>query len=343
VHQFEKSQVLSCPVLRSGFGFVGLVAAPVVAAFLLFGFAAPAHANLLITPTFDSSITSDPNAAAIEAGINAAISRVEGDILNPVTVNITFQEGSGLGGSSTFIGSLAYSTYVNALKNNQILSANDNTAIASLPASPSAVNGNANANVVMSLPLLRALGFSVNPPPGNPDSTITLNTSIMNLSRTGPQNSGFYDIQAVAGHEMDEVLGAGGAGSEIAQSGNNIGPLDLFRYTAAGVRSFTVSTTAAPYFSIDGGTTDLVHFNQAGGGSDYADWGDGVSPADGSGNSPPQIQDAFGTPGVDVNIGTNELTSLDVIGWNLVPEPASTSLLAVGAMGCLVRRRRAAN
>src|SRR5207248_6835854 len=58
----------------------------------------PARANLTIVPTFDSSITSDPNAAAIEAGINAAIGRVESHILNPLTVNITFQEGNPGGG-----------------------------------------------------------------------------------------------------------------------------------------------------------------------------------------------------------------------------------------------------
>src|SRR4051794_6735340 len=57
--------------------------------------------TLTIIPTFDVSITSDPNAATIIAGINAAIGRVQSSIANNTTVTITFQEvATGLGGSS---------------------------------------------------------------------------------------------------------------------------------------------------------------------------------------------------------------------------------------------------
>ena len=101
-----------------------------------------------------------------------------------------------------------------------------------------------------------------------------------------------------------------------ADQSSSISPLDLFRFTANGVRSYSTATNIAPYFSITSSASRFVYFNQAGGGSDYSDWGDGVVPADGSGNNPPQMQDAFGTPGVDVNIGGNELASLDVVGWN---------------------------
>jgi hypothetical protein len=93
----------------------------------------------------------------------------------------------------------------------------------------------------------------------------------------------------------------------------------------------------------------LVHFNQAGGGSDYSDWG-GPNPAAGAGNTPPQVQDAFGSPNQQPNLSANELTALDVVGWNLttlgmsvegVPEPATVSLLAAGFLGAgLLRRNR---
>ncbi|MBV9128471.1 MAG: hypothetical protein JO117_10330, partial [Verrucomicrobia bacterium] len=119
--------------------------------------AVPAYA-LTINPTFDSSITTDPNALVIEAGINAAIARVTADIANNVTVNILFQEGGGLGSSSTYISTQAYSTYVAELGANQTRSVNDNIAITSLPASLAAVNGNAASTVTLALPLLRALG-----------------------------------------------------------------------------------------------------------------------------------------------------------------------------------------
>src|SRR5207253_1009205 len=103
------------------------------------------------------------------------------------------------------------------------------------------------------------------------DGTITLNTSIMNLSRSGSQNPAFYDLMAVASHEIDEVLGMG-SGLNLPTNFPRLSrPQDLFRYSANGVRSFT-TVAGTSYFSIDGGATDLVDFNQAPNGGDYGDW-----------------------------------------------------------------------
>src|SRR5579871_2511217 len=101
----------------------------IVIAVLFLGGSGAAHAQLVITPTFDSTITGDPQAATIEAGINAAISRVEAAIANPITVKITFGEmGSGLGASSTAIFTgVSYSSYLSALQTRQTPSANDTT------------------------------------------------------------------------------------------------------------------------------------------------------------------------------------------------------------------------
>ena len=295
---------------------------------LLVACAPIAWANLSINATFDSSITTDANATLIEEGINEAISRIEADIANPITVDITFKSMlTGLGQSDTYSYNLTYSQYLNDLKTKQILSANDTTAIASLPiSSTNPVNG--NTYVSINTPLYKALGYSSS----GSDGTIGLNTSIMNLSRTGTQNASYYDLQAVAAHEIDEVLGIGGPGSILPSTNGPIGVLDLFRYDTNGARSFDPGSGTEAYFSIDGGTTQLVKFNQNSSG-DYADWATGATP---------QVQDAFGSPGTQINVGTNELTALDVVGYNLsaVPEPSTCFLLGLGSLALVAAYRR---
>ncbi len=195
------------------------------------------------------------------------------------------------------------------------------------------------------------------PPEGQPDSTIEFNpANIDDSTGTPPYNE--YSLGSVVAHEIDEVLGIGGAGSQLnavyegyTSATGPVGPLDLFRYGSAGVRSYTTALGPDPYFSINGGNTNLIYFNQTGSnGSDFADWGNGITGA-GYGNTPPNVQDAYGSPGTAPSLGSNELTALDVVGWDLnaqgaiieaIPEPGSVCLLLGGlpAVG-LLRRRRA--
>jgi len=74
---------------RHGLNSLLLLAWPVL--FNLFGDAS-AHANLVIKATFDSTITSDPNAAVIESTINSVIALYEASFSDPITVTITFHE-----------------------------------------------------------------------------------------------------------------------------------------------------------------------------------------------------------------------------------------------------------
>lgn len=288
-----------------------------------------ARANLTIIPTYDSSITSDPNAGTIESGIQAAINVVQANIANNLTVTIQYSETtSGLASTSASTSNVTLTDYKLALAQ-QHLSANDVIADATLPTS--------SGGIMLTRPLLRALGFAAGSV-GGFDGFTALNTSIMNLTRTSV-NPAKSDLQESVEHEIDEVLGIGGKGSLV---GSGIpfeeGPLDFYRYTSAGNRSFDTSSTIAPYFSIDGGVTDLVHFNQAFG-ADYGDWGNGKIPADLNGNTPPQVQDAFSTLGQFSDIGPNERIALDVVGYDL-PEPTSCGLMMLGAVTFLGVRRR---
>ncbi len=294
--------------------------------------ALPARAAFIITPTFASSITSDANAAAIEATINSAISTYEANFSDPITVNITFQSSNtGLGSSSTFFGTVTYASYLTALTADS-KTADDTLALAHLGAGPNnPVNSNANINVKTAN--LRAIGINANPPSGQPDGTITLNTHI--TTPGSPGSSLTFNLLPVVEHEIDEVLGLGSALPSPPNS--TIFPEDLFRYTSsAGVRTFTTTSSVQAFFSIDG-TNDLAQFDNQNDGGDFGDWQSNPLP----GGVSPKVQDAFATAGSNPSLGV-ELRALDVIGYDRVsvPEPAALSGLGITSLMLLVRRRR---
>lgn len=322
--------------------------------------------NLTITPTFDSSITGLSNAAQIESSINSAISAIETDITSNSKLNIKIdfkQSTTGLGSSLIQKEDISYSSYLSLLNSNSSKSSIQTTALASLPTG-SSTGVNNNATQVMLTPAnLLAIG-NPNPPGGASvkvlellgggfDGTVSLNLGLINSSN--------YDLQALALHEIDEVLGAGGSGSTLDSKGaTDIGALDLFRYSAPGVRDYSESVSAVSYFSIDGGVTKLVNFNQQVTfdstnvpSADYGDWGNASNTK--SGNTPPQVQDAYGAPGATISLGINELTALNVVGWNLtpagmlaagiaspVPLPGAAWLMLSSLLGCVGLSRRKA-
>jgi hypothetical protein len=267
---------------------------------------------LVIAPTFDSSITNDPNAATIESTINTAIQFYQARFSDPITVTIEFQEitTAGLfGHSSWWYYNVSYSTYRADLQSDATTT-NDTLALAYLPsASVNPVTGTTIIRVKTSN--LRAIGITgLNSGiAGGYDGVIGLHTSQLNLSRT-TTNPAKGDLLATVEHEIDEVLGL--ASSLDSGAGDPL-PEDLFRYTSTGSRTFTTSGDNA-YFSIDGANF-LARFNQIAG-EDYGDWWV-------AGTHVPQVQDASATDGATPNPKT-ELIALDVIGYNLLPVPQPT-------------------
>lgn len=268
--------------------------------------------SLTIIPTFDSTITSDPQAATIEATINAAIAVYASAFSDPVTVAITFhKKNDGLGSSSTFYETFSYLAYRAALLSH-LTTADDATALAHLPNSAgNPVNNNPNVNV--NLALARTLGLTSDTETA--DSTISLNISICNLSAAQTDTTK-YSLFAVVSHEIDEALGFASSLNNLTNGAASptgpISPQDLFRYGQNSVRSFTTDPNAASYFSLDG-TTLLARFNQ----SQYGDFGDWFGP---TGQTPPEVQDAFGTLGATPVLGV-ELRVLDAIGYSRTPVP----------------------
>jgi hypothetical protein len=281
---------------------------------------------LVFNPTFSPSITNDPNAATIMATINSALSLYQALFVDPVTVSIDFQQvNTGLGASSTAFVASTYSAVHNRL-NADASSPDDTTAIAHLPNGANNPVPSGNNTINLTSANARALGIcSVTCTPTF-DGTISLNLSIMNLSRSGPQDPNKYDLLTVVMHEIDEVLGTiSGVG---ASQGAFV--MDLFRYDANGNRTYSSSAASVSYFSLDG-VALLAQYNQQASG----DYGDFIS------GGPVRVQNAFLSPGTQADLGV-EIRMLNAGGWDLntVPEPTSISLFLAGVGSLLLRRRK---
>jgi hypothetical protein len=177
--------------------------------------------------------------------------------------------------------------------------------------------------------------------------------------RSGAQGGSTYDFFSAVEHETDEILGTsscigGTTTTPATDSCTNgppaagVSPTDLFRYSAAGVRSFigtggNQSSGSTACFSINSGTTMIACYNNTENGADYGDW-NGASL---------RVQNAFGTPGVSgtdiTNDGGSEIALLDAVGYNLnsaaTPEPATfgllgASLLALSFAGARRRNKK---
>jgi hypothetical protein len=274
--------------------------------------------GLTISATFDSSITSNPNAAAIEAMINRAIAIYESLLRDPITVHILFRyattgpDGSPLprgvlSESDSVYYVISWSTFINALRADAKTS-NDSLANASLPGTALSANikphsANGRAVGLDTPPAMFADGHVGN---GGPyDGIVTLNSSEP-WQFTRPTSNGSYDAQRSIEHEIDEVLAFV---SEANVSSFHLD--DLFSWSSAGHRNITSSGTR--YFSINGGVTNIVNFNQDPSG-DFGDWLSSSCP-----QTHPYVQNAFGCAGQysDVATASPEGIALDVMGYDL--------------------------
>ena len=331
----------------------------------------PADASLDILPTFDSSITALGNAAAVEAAINNATHAIQGDFANSFDVPILFRATHGgtdgfLATTNSTLFTLTYGAYTGLLE----------SAAAAHPGNVvlrTAVNNLGSGNkggtdgVIVTNTVLQALGVPASDVPGGYDANgnfvglgafdavITINVDQpFTYTEPVPVYDGHnvtYDATRAVEHEIDEALGGGGSGStlnSVSQFGTDNpdsvftfyqGALDLYRYSAPETPSFSTSETAGAYFSVDGGATEIVGFNNFSQG-DYGDFGPNIDSCAGGGFGGPAglIQDAFNCNNETAEKFTSaspEYAMLESIGYDptVIPETSTWLLLLVGFGG----------
>ena len=304
---------------------------------------ATTHAGVIITPVYDTSFTLQPNFAALQTTVNNAISIYASNMGDNLTLAINFKFDPLIGGAQSEYASFnfSYTDYRNALVA-KATTANDATVLANLPATATdPVIGGANVAVPQALGL--ALGLS--------GTQVSYGTVSFNTVTYSSNPGGFL---GVIQHEVDEVLGTGsnlpnnvngvlpGPGGGPAVLPTTIAPADLFRYTAAGVRNFTLNvtndTTNKAFFRLSPGGPNQQEFNNLANGGDYGDWHTG---ADRLFAVAPQDQAGDANTFTSMAISPAELTMLDAIGYNAfpVPEPGTVVSLSSVALGWLAMRR----
>jgi hypothetical protein len=266
---------------------------------------------VVIRPVYDSSITSLANAAQVEAAFNAVAQDYSSSLGAPVTVNVGVSWGS-VGGQSlpsnavgasinNLYGYFTYSQVKGFLSTSAANNPTNTALVSALKYMPATTPAGVSKYVVASSEA-KALGL-ISGTQSSLDGSIGFAGSTSGYAFSpGSVTAGTYDFQAVAAHELDEVLGRI---SGVDSNGAYRTPFDLFRYGSAGNLSYSYNSNA--YFSIDGGKTALGRFNYSASGGDRGDWATTSTTSD--------VQDAFISLGQRKNLLAVDFTALDVLGW----------------------------
>jgi VCBS repeat-containing protein len=268
-----------------------------------------ASSGFVINVVYDSSVANAPS--GFTAAVAAVVNYYESVITTPVTITIDVgygeiagqSLGSGaLGESETYLTSVSYAALQSALVKNAN-AIGDTAAAASLP-SASPVSGQFWVSTAEAKALgLAGASTSVD---GYVGFASNANFAYSEASGVGASQ---YDFYSVVAHEISEVMGRQVMVGESFAGTTGYEPLDLFHYSAAGVRDF--SGTTAGYASANGGSTSLDAFNTNPGG-DFGDW------ASSAGND---AFNAYANPGVVNAVSASDLALLGLLGW----DPATTS------------------
>lgn len=232
-----------------------------------------------------------------------------------------------------------------------------------------------NANVTLNTSLQKALGLYTGTTTAN-DATITFNSGRpFDFDTRDGFGTVASDFVSVAVHEMGHALGFTSAVSTNSTNASRPANTDMFRYQNG---SFSMLWGGDPYFSIDGGVTEMfgrADFSPGSDGFQTSHWREGGRIHDGVSctvltEAQVGIMDPTGGLCQEGIVTAQDLALFDAIGWNLnmnilaqpgyqkltsqilqdylnataVPEPASWALFVagLGLTGAALRRRREA-
>jgi hypothetical protein len=146
----------------------------------------------------------------------------------------------------------------------------------------------------------KTLGY-ISPTGTEIDGYIGLSKTVA-LSYTQPVAAGQFDAIGAMEHEISAVMGRVGAVGAVYGAGSYT-PLDLFRFSAPGVRA-TSASAKTPYFSLNGGVTNLGNYSTT---VDFGDWNYGSVRGDAYGAA---------TSGTTLQITANDLIEVAALGYN---------------------------
>jgi len=328
-----------------------------------------------LTFTFTSTGNASADAGFIAAG--QLWSNIFSDNIN-IRINAGFTSlGVGiLGSTGSNAAEFSYSQVRTALTGDSN-SADDATAVASLPSGNALTfvtnardgtyiidsNGSTNnTTLAVNRANAKAIGLIAGNDTSN-DASITFSSNFtFDFDRSDGITGGTYDFVGVAAHEIGHALGfvsgvdivdaysgPSGENQSIDLNGPSTGigtldpfayfsVLDLFRYTTETQAQIPdrldLGYAGTPYLSFDNGATSVALLSDGNFNGDdqrqASHWLDSMSLG---------IMDPTLSTGELALIRTVDIRALDAIGFDVIPEPATISIIAFGAIGALRRRR----
>jgi hypothetical protein len=299
------------------------------------------------------------NPAAL-AAFNRAANQWMARIADPITVTIDADlaplPAGVLGSTSTAVFTAGYNTIRNAVvadaapfPNNAIMASTPTAGqFSALVPSGSSLSGNLLATKAN----LKALGFAGLP--AGADGTITFSSAFaFDFDNSNGLTPGTFDFETVAAHEIGHALGFISIVDSVVAGQTNISPftLDLLRFRNGGVNDPATAAdfTTFPRNLLPGGDpiTDAINDPErkmstgvTGAGTDgrqASHWKADELTGNFIGLMDPTI-----SAGVFYGISEADWRALDLIGYNIVPEPTSLSILVLGGVAAAaIRRRRA--